>query len=695
MTEMSAERLERIESIFRVAIELDGTGRDGTEMDSYLAQQCGNDIELKQSVLSLIERDRELENSAFLEQPTSRPLDATVGHGVMCGKRLGAFELIRHIGSGGMGDVYLGVRDDEFKQQAAVKLIRLGVDGEKITKRFRSEMQFLATLGTHPGITSILDAGATDTEQLYIAMDYVDGLRINEYCDTKRLTIRDRLRLFCKACEAVQFAHQNAVLHCDLKPSNLLVTAEGQPMLIDFGVAKLTADAAVSSPALTQTLQHAFTPGYASPEQINGQCETTATDVYSLGVILYELLSGRQPHRMDGRSLAETVKLTCDITPAKPSSAVKQIVNVLPGDEPSADSNAESTPAMLGELRGVGSKRLQYDLRGDLDRIIMKAIDKQVERRYATVEQLTEDIQRFLDGKPVKAQPDRLGYRVKKFVRRNAVAVTLAASFLLMLLLGITITSRLALVERRAAEAAQTQRLLAIISAGSDRELRSIAEKREKTANEVAELFDEILVAIAPQQTDKQQTSEQRTDKQPAGERDFQARTLIQQFTERFESRDFDDPVIEARLHQSLASASIATGDFANARKDIRRAVRLFQTSLGQSHPATIGAILRDGQLSLLLCEFTKANRELSKIVAMEGSCSGSDPELSSLQFAAYLGLSESESGQGRHCEAVHWLKQAQEKIPFLVDSEIPNAKADLSRRRNRLLKRKTDNVMN
>lgn len=643
---MSSTNLKTVESIFAEAI-----GLQEDQLDVFLAEQCGDNTQLRQSVIELLGHDRKLERSAFLEQaPIAIPQNET-DHESVIGEKFGVFTLSQHIGSGGMGDVYLSVRDDDFKQQAAIKIIRTGAGSKKTVQRFRKEMQFLAALGKHPNITNILDAGTSEDGQMYIAMEYVEGLKINEYCDTHRMGIRDRLRLFSKACEAVQFAHQNAILHRDLKPSNLLVTAGGKPMLIDFGVAKLAASEPDSLVSQMQTLQYAFTPGYASPEQIGQQTATTASDVYSLGVILYELLAGKPPHDLDGKNLAETVKLVCETDPAKPSTA--------------------SITPELQDRCGLSATRLQKMLRGDLDRIVMKAIDLDIDRRYQTVQQLTEDIQRFVDGKPVHAQPDSVIYRANKYVRRNALAVATATAFVLMLLVAVGITSHLAIVAKRAAAAQQEQASIAKRSADSEIQQRLIAEKQERNAKKVIELFDRLMSSADPRKT---------------GDPEYPARQLLDEFSKDLRASVVEDPLVKARLQQSLASALTGLGDYKSARAEAELAASLLDEHLGPEHISTLAAKLRVSEVALSAQSPQIAARWLREVIEIDGPSTGDDSQWNLIQFKALARLAEAETQIANLDVAQRTLTNAENKMLLLDESEVAEAKQNLDRIRMRLL---------
>jgi non-specific serine/threonine protein kinase/serine/threonine-protein kinase len=365
---------------------------------------------------------------------------------------------MHEIGRGGMGAVYLGVRDDDaFQKRVAIKVLKRGMDTDSIVRRFRNERQILAGL-EHPNIASLLDGGTTPDGRPYFAMEYVEGRPLVDYCETHGLDTAARVRLFRSVCSAVQYAHQNLIIHRDLKPANVLVTADGTPKLLDFGIAKLLSPR-LAGHTLAPTVAglQLMTPEYASPEQVRGDTVTTATDIYSLGVVLYELLTGRRPYRLTSRIPADIARVICESVPVRPSTAVTRIGAATDiGDELTVDPSSAPARTKRDERpRTVDVQRLRRELAGDLDTIALKALSKEPDRRYASVDQLSEDLRRHLEGLPVIARKDTLGYRAAKFVRRNRVAVAAAALTLAALIAGIigtTWQARVARVERARAE---------------------------------------------------------------------------------------------------------------------------------------------------------------------------------------------------------------------------------------------------
>jgi tetratricopeptide (TPR) repeat protein len=357
-----------------------------------------------------------------------------------------------------MGTVYLGVRDDDaFQKRVAIKVLKRGMDTDSIVRRFRHERQILAGL-EHPYIASLLDGGSTPDGRPYFAMEYVEGQPIVAYCDRKGLDTAARLALFRHVCAAVQYAHQNLIVHRDIKPANVLVMADGTPKLLDFGIAKLL------NPELAgQTLQptapglQLMTPEYASPEQVRGEAVTTASDVYSLGVLLYELLAGRLPYRLTSRAPADILRVVCEAEPMRPSTAVTTI-DPDPGGDALTVAGAphdSAAASKAGRRLTVDVDRLRRQLAGDLDNIVLKALSKEPPRRYASVDQFSEDVRRHLEGLPVIARKDTWGYRTAKFVRRNrAVVAAVGATFAVLVagVIGTAWQARVARQERARAE---------------------------------------------------------------------------------------------------------------------------------------------------------------------------------------------------------------------------------------------------
>jgi eukaryotic-like serine/threonine-protein kinase len=420
---MTPERYQQVKALFFAVQELEPQAR--TEL---LKQSCDGDRELQHAVEELLASSDKVEG--FIERPAYAVIAHTLAddsaRSSMEGKRIGQYEIVRRLGEGGMGTVYLAQRaDDVYKKQVAIKLIRRGFDNSELLRRFYNERQILAGLD-HPNIAKLLDGGTTADGVPYYVMDYVVGQPFLDYCNTHDLSNDAKLGLFRTICSAVQHAHQNLIIHRDLKPSNILVSAEGVPKLLDFGIAKVfqtNADGETAEATVTEL--RVMTPEYASPEQLTGQPITTASDIYSLGVILYQLLTGQSPYRFRSHLPHDIALAICETEPEKPSRASSD------ARLGQASSGNGSQPKPQLNVRNLKS------LRGDLDNIVLMALRKEPKRRYATVEQFSEDIRRHLDGLPVIARRDTFTYRASKFVRRNRYGVSAAAIVLVLLLAGV------------------------------------------------------------------------------------------------------------------------------------------------------------------------------------------------------------------------------------------------------------------
>jgi eukaryotic-like serine/threonine-protein kinase len=407
---MTPDRWKQIEHIFFKAVELPQDKRP-----AFLLAECGQDSELFHEVESLLQQEDQ--TGAMLKTIISHAADSFSQQepGNLKGKRFGAYLLTELVGQGGMAEVYKAVRDDDqYQKQVAIKLIHHNKFSFLIS-RFWHERQILANL-EHSNIARFLEGGTSSDGIPYLVMEFIEGEPITTYCDKNNLTIRQRLDLFRIVCNAVQYAHRNLVIHRDLKPSNILVTTDGVPKLLDFGIAKLlNPDLITESPTATVTSLRMMTPEYASPEQVLGQQVTTATDVYSLGAVLYELLTKERAHQLNTHSFAEIENVICKKDPELPSLAVKRIQ--------SSDS----------EEKVNAKKRLSREFVHELDNIVLKAMEKDPQRRYNTAAQFGEDVARYLDGLPILARTSTLSYRAAKFVRRHRTAVAISIIVVLLL----------------------------------------------------------------------------------------------------------------------------------------------------------------------------------------------------------------------------------------------------------------------
>ena len=438
---MTPTRWNRIKDLFEQA-----TTHPPEERDAFLDEQCGGDKTLKLEVRSLLKNDRD---DNFIEPPDLGEVahifeDAETAS--LVGRLVGPYRLVRLIDSGGMGHVYLGERaDGEFEKQVAIKIMRHNHCSPELVKRFGRERSTLAGLD-HPNIAKLMDGGTTADGLSYLVMEYVEGRPIDEYCVGVRLDTSQRLELFRKVCGAVHYAHQRLVVHRDLKPRNILVTPEGAPKLLDFGIAKLLDNDSHHAAAQGATVPF-LTPRYASPEQVAGDAITTASDVYSLGVILFELLTGRSPYRVKTRSNHEMTRVIWEQEPIFPSATLRRSSE----DQLSLTSTRMPTKAQIAESRRTEPDALQRRLTGDLDNITMMALQKEPQRRYGSAEQFAEDIRCHLVGLPVIARRSTLSYRAAKFIKRNRASV-IAATVLALTFIGGIIGTSVALIRVNAAQ---------------------------------------------------------------------------------------------------------------------------------------------------------------------------------------------------------------------------------------------------
>jgi eukaryotic-like serine/threonine-protein kinase len=413
---------DRVHDVLHQVLELEPADRD-----AFLSNIAGSDPAMAAEVRSLLSA-YEASND-FLASPALAAFSPTVAPG----DKLGPYRIIEEIGRGGMGVVYRATRDDEnFTKEVAIKLIDPAMRSDQILRRFRAERQILAMLD-HPHIARLIDGGTAPDGSPYLVMEHVSGRPILRYCDENELTVSQRLALFLAVCDAVQFAHQRLVVHRDLKSDNIMVTDDGTPRLLDFGIAKLLAPKTGAPTAtVTAPMNRMLTPDYASPEQIRGEPATVAGDVYSLGVVLYELLSGSRPFRFSTRSPEEVLRVITQEEPASPSSVA-----------------ARSPAGVAARQRSDSTSRLRRRLAGDLDQVVLKALEKDPARRYGSVDQFAQDIRRHLDGLPVLARGRSTGYLVSRFIRRHRAAVVSTTLVLLALVAGLAATTWQAGVARR------------------------------------------------------------------------------------------------------------------------------------------------------------------------------------------------------------------------------------------------------
>lgn len=411
---MDSDQWQKIGIIFEEALKL-----AEPERTEFLWDACGGDSEMLSEVRSLIDADTNVPSvlkgqaSDAINIPSRKKYEGTI---------IGNYKIINQIAEGGMGSVFLAERaDGHFEQKVALKLIKPGMNSGEIIKRFQFERQILAGL-QHNNIARLLDGGLTEDGLPYFTMEYVEGDNIDEYCDKNNLSINERLKLFEKVCNAIQYAHQNLVIHRDLKPSNIIIKQDGTVKLLDFGIAKVfTEDDSIEQSALTRTGLFVMTPEYASPEQIRGGAITTSTDIYSLGLILYQLITGEKAYEIKTKSPLELEKVICHTEPAKPSSVIKSLQEK---DKIKAEK--------ISRAHKTGFDKLIKTLSGDLDNICLMALRKEPERRYSSAEQFQQDIENYLEGRPVTARQNTIYYRTNKFIIRYKIAVISAVSIFII-----------------------------------------------------------------------------------------------------------------------------------------------------------------------------------------------------------------------------------------------------------------------
>ncbi len=552
----AAERWERVDEILGRALDC-----PEAERPALLDEACAGDLELRREVEELLAAEAAaptfLDDSAagFVAEAL---VEEDRSPGLAPGSSLGEYRLIREIGAGGMSRVYLAERESgDFDQRVAIKVLRaVGLDAEHGLERFRFERMVLASLD-HPHIARVLSGGATDAGLPYLVMEHVEGVPITSYCAKNRLGLTERLGLALDVCAAVQYAHQRLIVHRDLKPSNILVTEEGQAKLLDFGIAKLLDPESLGLGAgapMTQTGLLLMTPDYAAPEQVLGAEVTTATDVYALGVLLYELLTGERPYRTHGRSAATIERLICEADPPAPSS--------------SASGNADrERPIERGRLRG------------DLDAIVLKALRKEPEARYGSARELAADIESHLQGLPVAAGPTTFTYRARKFVRRHKLPVGVAVMFVLAIIGFGAVT---------AWQQAQTRR---------ERDRARAAEAKANAINRF--LIDDLLGSAAPE---------------VAQGREITVRQVAERAEARLEGSFSGQPELEASIRRSLGEIHLGLGELEAAAEQLARAESLFESELGADHPETLEVRRLQAEVALTGQDFEGALEDLAEV---------------------------------------------------------------------------------
>ncbi|MBA2703315.1 MAG: protein kinase [Blastocatellia bacterium] len=567
---------EKIKEIFTAALD-----QPVAERERFLAEACGTNELLRGEVESLLAAHEEPQN--LLEQNAIDLATQLQTNGRKYeGKRIGQYRILRELGRGGMGVVLLAVRaDEQYEKQVAIKLVKQGFDSDFIVSRFLSERQILANLN-HPNIARLLDGGATEDGSPYLVMDYVEGVPVDEHCDKHKLSTSDRLRLFGAICSAVAYAHRNLVVHRDIKPGNILVTEDGTPKLLDFGIAKLLDSTATTPSERTATIARIMTPQYASPEQVRGIAITTASDIYSLGVLLYKLLTGHHPYQFKTLLPAEIEKVICEKEPERPSTAVTRV-------EVSTDADGMTTgtvtPLSVGEARGEQPEGLRRRLKGDLDNIVLMAMRKEPERRYSSVEQLSEDIRRHVGWLPVVATNDTFKYRARKFVARNRVAVVAASFIVLAIVSGLVVSLWQAQNARRQRDVARQEKLK--------------AERINGFLQRMLSFSNQSISSISP----------------VAQKKDVSVNEMLDQIAPQIETELADQPEVRAQLLRTVGTAYASLGQYDPAEKNLRAALETQTCVNGEDNAEAAATMAELGVLLLREIKYEESQRLLQKAV--------------------------------------------------------------------------------
>jgi serine/threonine-protein kinase len=620
---------DRIETLFFAALE-----RMPAARAAFLMEACADDPDLRREVEEMLVAHEEGGSLHIEERLLAGASPQPPDPESLVGARVGPYHLRRLLGRGGMGAVYLAERaDGQYEQRVALKLIRPGLHSVEIAARFRMERQILAQL-VHPNIAHLTDGGMTGDGRPYLVMQYVEGIPITTYCDAHRLSIEQRLRLFATVCAAVQFAHRNMVVHRDLKPSNILVTEEGVVKLLDFGIAKLL-DAEAAEGPMTRADVRVMTPEYAAPEQIRGEAITTATDVYALGVLLYELLTGHRPYPLSRRSGSSVERVICEEDPPRPSLIVTNAAEPEPSLSPEAVSAARRTPL----------RRLRRQLRGDLDNMVMMALRKEPARRYASAGQFAEDIERYLTGRPVIAQRDTLEYRLRKFVRRHRAGVATAAAFVLLLLSFSVVT---------------------LLQARTVARQRDLAQAERDKAEQVAQMLIDLFKGSDP------------TGARGGG---ITAREILDEGAEKIRRELQDQPETQARMLSIIGQVYRSLGLYDRARSALEDAVARYRQRGSRSLDFATG-LKELANLRIRLEDLDAAEPLLREALTLLASHDSSDTERASLLNSLALVL----EGQGRTDEARITLQRAIEiRRRVLGDEPDENLAANLNNLANML----------
>ena len=616
MSPPSPDRWSQISALLDRALEL-----DPREWPAFLDDACGDDDELRKEVEALLDAERNAPD--FLDEGAPASFKALLDteappappEPLEPGAQLGPYRIIEKIGRGGMSTVYAAERaDGAFEQQVAIKLLRPLSSHDDLMRRFLSERQILASLN-HPHIARVHDGGTTDAGHPYFVMELVDGQPITTYCDTHHLSISERLELWMDVADALQYAHQNLIVHRDLKPSNILVTPDGTVKLLDFGIAKVlhaASDDVSSDLPITRTGVHLMTPEYAAPEQVKGEPIRTTTDVYALGILLYELLTGHRPYAVAERSPYGMMKAICEEEPTRPSTIVTEV-----RERVKNNSSIQITPDDIGRARNADPEQLKKMLSGDLDAVVLRALRKDPEERYASVSAFTDDIRRYRAGRPVQARRSTPFYHIDKFVRRNAPAV------------GVSVLAALLIMAYATTVTVQNQR---------------IAEERDKS-EAVTEFLVDLFGATDPLA--------------PTGDADLTVREVLDRGSEQVRQELDGQPLVQAELMTALGQVYNNLGLYGDAYPLLESAHTIRTDQLDASHADLAATKQAMGYLHFRSGRFEEAKR-LYRSALEIAEANGESARQISLTSSLALTLAES----GAPDTAETYYRRALDQVP-------------------------------
>lgn len=547
MNDLTQTRWQQIDTLFDKAL-----GKSKKERDLFLQKMCGTDTDLLNHVEKLLQVYDEAQEilgesvTTFAAPLIPGLIDQLSGkQQVSSGSRIGSYEILEELGYGGMGSVYLAKKKDApYQKQVALKLIHPGMNTDGVLRRFRNEGQILASL-EHSNIARLYDGGMHTDGRPFFIMERIKGEPIDIYCDKHKLPIKERLRLFITVCEAVQYAHQNLVVHRDIKPAHVLVTAEGKIKLVDFGIAKLLEPEQMKlNTHQTQTGVKVMTPEFAAPEQVRGESVTTASDIYSLGVLLYLVLTGRRPYNLNTNSMLEIERIVCQTEPIRPSEAVTGV------SIPAAVGvgNEQFDPVTTAKLRGKRVEDLKRELSGDLDQIVLMALRKEPERRYQSALAVVDDIQNYLQARPIQARPSALKYRITKFAKRNRWAVLGAAAAVISIFAGLGI---------------------ALWQANIARLERDTAQREAAKARAAQDYLIELFETADPAENQGEQIT---------------VMEIVERGIARLEEDLADEPEVHVEMLKVLGRVEQALGDFDLSAKLLEESLIMTRELRGEEH---------------------------------------------------------------------------------------------------------------